>query len=585
MRTTRYACALLAILAGGCLLSVGCSNEADKDALAHKDRPTFDPHQLDTSPADADISPGDPDISPGGEPLRPEHTAGTPTDPVSPRPYPIMYRMQPAERLAVPREAPSELSERRPVIGKGAPELSKRRLESLAAPPELSEHRLAPLAAPLESAESPVEPHATHPTAASATDPQQASHTVVKVFYGTDRAAESSADVVVSALPVWMMPTLISAGLTLILWGVALRLYRTRLIRVAALLGLVVTVTLVYFTIDGVYGGKLRFSGENPSELSYGPQRGQQVELGFCEVSIPNDHRKGELEAPSIWRGELSENPEKHVVLLRVERQPTETFFTELHDYVERSTEKGAFVFIHGYNVTFEDAARRTAQLAYDLECAGAPIFDSWPSQGGISSYTIDENNAEWTVPHLKEFLTQVAKQSGAERINLIAHSMGNRALTRALQALSYRADEARPMFHNVILTAPDIDAEVFRRDIAPRIVKTARRVTLYASSNDKALAYSKSVHGFPRAGDSGRDLMVLPGIDTIDVSAVNKSLLGHSYYGSNDTVLADLNELLHGAIPPDRRTWLRPQMLGTLRYWVFEPRNTTATLPGAAGG
>ncbi|NQU23914.1 MAG: alpha/beta hydrolase, partial [Candidatus Nealsonbacteria bacterium] len=216
---------------------------------------------------------------------------------------------------------------------------------------------------------------------------------------------------------------------------------------------------------------------------------------------------------------------------------------------------------------------------------AGAPIFYSWPSQGSVSSYTIDENNAQWTVAHLKKFLTQVAEQSGAERVNLIAHSMGNRALTRALQALSYRAAADRPTFHNVILTAPDIDAEVFRRDIAPRIVNTARRVTLYASSNDKALAYSKSVHGFPRAGDSGRDLLVIPGIDTIDVSAINKSLLGHSYYGSNDTVLADLNELLHDGRPPERRTWLRPQMLGEQRYWVFEPRAATAALPGAAGG
>ena len=31
-----------------------------------------------------------------------------------------------------------------------------------------------------------------------------------------------------------------------------------------------------------------------------------------------------------------------------------------------------AFVFLHGYNVTFEAAAYRTAQIAYDLRFDGA---------------------------------------------------------------------------------------------------------------------------------------------------------------------------------------------------------------------
>ena len=52
--------------------------------------------------------------------------------------------------------------------------------------------------------------------------------------------------------------------------------------------------------------------------------------------------------------------------------------------------------------------------------------------------------------------------------------------------------------------------------------MKTADRVTLYASSSDEALALSKQVHGYPRAGESGDQLVVVPGIDTIDVSAVN---------------------------------------------------------------
>jgi esterase/lipase superfamily enzyme len=135
------------------------------------------------------------------------------------------------------------------------------------------------------------------------------------------------------------------------------------------------------------------------------------------------------------------------------------------------------------------------------------------------------------------------------------------------------------PLFREVILTAPDIDADVFRRDIAPAIVKTAHRVTLYASSNDEALVMSKKVHGYPRAGDSGSQLVIVPGIDTIDVSSVDTSLLGHSYYGSNGTVLADLLDLLHDSKPPLQRRWLRPRQLGEMLYWAFvgQEKNTVS--------
>jgi esterase/lipase superfamily enzyme len=40
---------------------------------------------------------------------------------------------------------------------------------------------------------------------------------------------------------------------------------------------------------------------------------------------------------------------------------------------------KQAFVFVHGFNVSFENALRRTAQIAYDLNFDGAPFLFSWP--------------------------------------------------------------------------------------------------------------------------------------------------------------------------------------------------------------
>ncbi|MGD0653836.1 MAG: alpha/beta hydrolase [Thermoguttaceae bacterium] len=401
----------------------------------------------------------------------------------------------------------------------------------------------------------------------------QKGYTVVKVYYGTDRAELNNLGPKQPVYFTWLIRTIVAAAAALFLSVLGFRFFPSRLIRVLAYSCMFATGVLAGLTIYARFQAPLPCDltkTSSSTSVSYGPDRGK-LELGDCEVSIPKSHEVGELESPSVLRLEFREDPSRHVVLLGVQPEPAERFFTDLRECVGRSSRKSAFVFVHGYNVGFEDAARRTAQIAYDLKFDGAPIFFSWPSQAELLQYAVDETNVTWTVPHLLRFLTDVAEQSGAERIHLIAHSMGNRALTSALRDLSLMHKSSKPMFNEVVLTAPDIDAETFINDIAPAVVKTAQRVTLYASSNDEALIVSKKVHGYPRAGDSGSQLVVVPGIDTVDVSAVDTSLLGHTYYGDNSSVLTDIFELLNDSKPADQRQWLRAERLGLLKYWVFQ--------------
>jgi esterase/lipase superfamily enzyme len=390
---------------------------------------------------------------------------------------------------------------------------------------------------------------------------------VVKVFYGTDRKAEGVTQPPQNRYLRWLYLTSLSAAVSAVMMFAAVRLRGRTTPVVLAAAGVLATVGL------GVVTTLVRLEGEPVGprpERSYGNRRGE-LEMGVCEVSIPAAHRVGAVERPSVLRLEFQEDPRRHVVLLGIEQEPAEAFFARLRERVDASRNRDAFVFVHGFNTTFEDAAQRTAQLAYDLDFDGAPIFYSWPSQGGLLEYSIDETNAEWTVPHLKEFLLAVAEESDAESVHLIAHSMGNRSLTAALARIAYQMRDRLPMFRELVLTAPDIDAEVFRHDVVPAILPTADRVTLYASSNDEALRLSKTMHGYRRAGDSGSELLVIPGVDTIDVSTVDTSLLGHLYYGDNATVIADMLDLINQSKPPQLRPWLRPRQWGEMVYWVFQ--------------
>ncbi|MBA4136359.1 MAG: hypothetical protein C0518_03470 [Opitutus sp.] len=268
---------------------------------------------------------------------------------------------------------------------------------------------------------------------------------------------------------------------------------------------------------------------------------------------------------------EFSEDPRKHMVIVRRSIFPREDFFDDIRATLERGGSDASFVFVHGYNVAFDDAARRTAQITYDLAFRGAPVFYSWPSQASLEGYTIDESNVEWSQLNLKNFLLDYAQNSGAKDIYLIAHSMGNRALTRAVAALFTEHPELKGRFREIILTAPDVDADVFTREIAPKLVAGCDKITLYVSDGDKALLASKKVHGYPRLGDSADGIAVVPGIETVDASGLDTSFLEHSYFAESGSVLTDIRRLvLEGLRAADRGLREISAPAGA-RYWKFE--------------
>lgn len=331
---------------------------------------------------------------------------------------------------------------------------------------------------------------------------------------------------------------------------------------------------LAKYAVVRVYYATDRLGDTNlPPGQVFGGRRGE-LSYGHCDVSIPRDHRMGELEQPSIWKLEWSEDPEKHVVLLSLRAQSPELFYSDVRSRVNGSRGRNALVFIHGYNVTFADAARRTAQLSYDLAFDGAAVFYSWPSQGTLLGYPNDESNIEWTQSDLQKFLDDFALTSGADNIYVIAHSMGNRALTRAFAALVARDPAVRAKFRELILTAPDLDAAVFKRDIAPQILSERPLVTLYASVNDKALVASERFHGYPRLGDAGPGMVVLPGMDTIDASAVDTSFIGHSYFADNRSVLSDIFYLIRDGLPAGQKPRQGLELVGgaATAHWKINP-------------
>jgi esterase/lipase superfamily enzyme len=302
---------------------------------------------------------------------------------------------------------------------------------------------------------------------------------------------------------------------------------------------------------------------ETPAKLHY----------GVCNVTIPAKHKIGQLETPSIWRFwrfQFTENAEKHFTVIDCREARHSRFLQELRNNVRRDPSKSAFVFIHGYNVAFDDAAKKTAQLARDMKFPGAPILYSWASAAEKKKYCKDEEIIGLTQGRLQLFLEELRDRTGAEVVHVIAHSMGNRALLQALKLASTRGTQQRK-FKQIVLTAPDVP-RVEVESLLDAAEALADRVTLYASSKDKALLGSKWIHTNPRLGFVYDFPFYFSGLDSIDASGVHTDFMGHSVFSNARSVLGDLSELILRGTHPASRFAL--QALNTLDglCWTFRP-------------
>lgn len=289
------------------------------------------------------------------------------------------------------------------------------------------------------------------------------------------------------------------------------------------------------------------------------------LNFGKVVVSVPRDRRVGELPTPNAWAFEFKADPKRHFILKKVERIDTRAgFLGAVQSRVAASARKEVLVFIHGYNQSFEIAAERTAQLAVDLNLDGAPIFYSWPSQASLLGYGADAQSATDPVRlnDLANLLADIAKRTGAQRVNVVAHSMGNRYLVRALDALASRGD--RQLFNEVVFAAADVGVDEFKLRW-PRVRLTARRMTAYASDGDKALRASALLNGVARVGQASHPLL-LPGLQTIDTTAASGGLLGHDDFSG--TALDDFRAVIWLSLSPSKRCVLKPA--GTAMLWRF---------------
>ena len=284
----------------------------------------------------------------------------------------------------------------------------------------------------------------------------------------------------------------------------------------------------------------MRQKVNDPPGLMFSGDRAR--ELGFADItiSIPPNHQTGQLE--------VGNDPQKSMAVIARDYLSRKEFLAKVRTELAKRklADRDVLVFIHGYNTRFDEAVFRFAQIVNDSNYKGVPVLFTWPSRGELLAYPYDRESTAYSRDDLEATLLDLARETGARQIDLMAHSMGNMLTMEVLRQAKIRGN---PTFNGklgyIMLAAPDIDIDVFRRQLLV-YGRFAKPVTVFVSNDDKALNVSRIVWGSElRAGaytvfdpETIERLKAL-NISVIDLSDVKSSdKLNHATFAASPEIV-----------------------------------------------
>lgn len=257
-------------------------------------------------------------------------------------------------------------------------------------------------------------------------------------------------------------------------------------------------------------------------------QGGTAPNFAEFTISIPPGHQPGMIEWPKD-----APDPQASFAVLRY-RALSRDEFQALTRPTPSAREAG--IFVHGFNVNFQEGLFRTAQLSADDDIPGTPVLFSWPSAGRVGGYLRDKDAVTASRDALAATLIMLAQDR--REVLVVGHSMGGWLTAETLRQLRLTGQTGTLAKLSVVLAAPDIDSEVFVSQLHA-IGRMRRTMAVLVARDDNALKASSILAGDRiRAGAIDvRDPRVIDvaqryNVEVVDISALqSQDGMHHSRY------------------------------------------------------
>lgn len=267
----------------------------------------------------------------------------------------------------------------------------------------------------------------------------------------------------------------------------------------------------------------------DPSDHGFSSGKSERLHYRQVTVSVPPNHKATQIEWPSD-----RPDPSRSFAVVKT-RDLTEAEFVKLAQQIEPHSPvaPGVGMFIHGYNYTYQEALYRLVQMSADAGQSQTTVLFDWPSQGDLVGYVADRD----AVAYARDDLVQVLQALGRGGVSttLLAHSMGGLLTMETMRQMKITKDDRDlQMIDQVILAAPDVDIDLFRRDVKT-IGRLKKPIMVLAAKDDRALALSQRLSGSTAAGaldvtdPKVQELAKSDNLQIIDISSL-KSLTGTNH-------------------------------------------------------
>ncbi|MGO9740278.1 MAG: alpha/beta hydrolase [Roseiarcus sp.] len=280
--------------------------------------------------------------------------------------------------------------------------------------------------------------------------------------------------------------------------------------------------------------------------VMFSGERARGLRFADIAVSIPPDSSRkiGEIQWPAKPPGD----PAQDFVTVEADVLSLDQARAQFDSRLDRSRTRQALVFVHGYNTKFEEAVYRFAQIAHDSRADFVPVLFTWPSRGQALSYFYDRESANYSRDALEAVLQAIVDDKHVGSVAILAHSLGNFVAVEALRQMAIRNRGLSRKITDIMLASPDIDVDVFRREIA-EIEKNdkAPPITLFVSQDDRALGLSSLIAGDePRLGavdplqQPYRGILEQAGVHVVDLTKLDSDdAINHGKFASSEVVRA----------------------------------------------
>ena len=315
----------------------------------------------------------------------------------------------------------------------------------------------------------------------------------------------------------------------------------------------------------------------------FSTERSLTLNFARFDVTAPANRQLGKVPTGG-------NNPQRHFTATYQSIDERTALISWINAELERRPPQSReiFIFVHGYNNNLTESLFRTAQIVSDFGIKSVPLHYAWPSAASLPLYVFDRDSAIFARDGLAETI-ELAAETNARDIVLVAHSMGAFVAMEALRTLALRDKGATfKRFGGVVLAAPDIDVDVFESQVHD-IADLPLPFTILVSQRDRAIGLSRFLAGgHPRVGNA-RDIAPLQrsGITVIDVSQVDGG--GHTVFAQSETMTRLVensriarNALISGTTPLSPASLVEAAASGAvaLPLTIFVPDNRFATGP-----